>query len=289
MKFLKLLAALVLFIPAVLLFPTLTSAATVLNPGSTIFSTASIVFQGLQVSGSLDYLRVYWDASYLSKLGPLGVTCYLNCNPLEEVCIGRQNCTYIGPAGPALCSIQPVSYAYPLDTPQNATCIFYDPSKPEVEYLKYDLTYPNTTFKPLDFILYISQNFTVNLEKQFSMQINVKNVGVFIDNFTIRVNPNPANLVNLDERTRFVTVGPLTGNSYGNIPETFASIAKMRVLSTVTPINIIVQANSTTNNTVFRQQVVQIRAGVSSLPDFGLFGLMQIIIVAGLILFLKLK
>ncbi|HLC39284.1 MAG TPA: hypothetical protein VJJ76_00185 [archaeon] len=265
-------------------------AQTTLLPGSTSFSTEPLTIGELSLFGNLDYMRVYWNASYLSgTVQTVGVRCYINCNPLETSCDGWQNCTYEGSPGPGVCSVQPVSYNYPLDSGNLAVCVFYNPANPTVEYKKTDGTYPNRTFKPLDFSLFISPNFTVTVGKEFSMQINVKNNGVFTDYYNLTVNPQPVNLVAIDPQTQVTSFGPLTGNSYGNFPETFASIAKMRVLSTVSAINIQVIANSSTNGTVFREQVVQIRAGVSSLPDFGFFGLMQIIIVAAVVLFLKLK
>jgi hypothetical protein len=299
LKRLKLLKNLVagfpLLIASILIFANPISAQTSLNPSQPFgFSTISIVFQNLQFSGTLDYLRIYWNTSYIGT-APLsmGVKCYLNCNPLAESCDTRndgQNCTYVGPPGPAVCSIQPVTYNYPLDSGNLAVCIFYNPSYPSVQYKKSDGTYPSATIKPIDFQLFISQNFTVTVGRQFSMPISVKNVGVFTDSYNINTNTtfNTENLVDLDPKTTNVTVGPLTGNSFGNYPETFSSLAKILVKSTESPINIIITANSTTNNTVYRDRLVQIRAGMSSLPDFGLLGLMQIILLAAAILFLKL-
>jgi len=276
-----------------IIFSNPVSAQTSLNPSKPFgFSSTSIVFQDLQFSGTLDYLRIYWNTSYMGAAPPsIGVKCYLNCNPLAESCDTRndgQNCTYVGPPGPAVCSIQPVVYNYPLDSGNLAVCIFYNPSYPSVQYKKSDGTYPNATIKPIDFQLFISQNFTVTVGHQFSMPINVKNVGVFTDSYSINTTSNTENLVDLDPKTANVTVGPLTGNSFGNYPETFSSVAKILVKSTESQINIFVNVTSVVNNTVYRDSLIRIRAGMSSLPDFGLLGLMQIILLAAAILFLKL-
>jgi hypothetical protein len=275
-------------------FTTTTFAQTPLQPGQTHFSTVSIVFQDFQLSGNLDFLRIYWNTSYIGEeLYQIGVKCYLNCQPVDEKCVEEHweyNCTYLGPPGPGVCSIQPVEfgYLYPLDADNFVVCIFYNPIQPSVEYKLQDGTYPEKVFKPIDFILFLSQNFTVTVGQQFSMPINVKNVGIFTDSYNINVTGIPENLVDIANETANVTIGPLTGKSFGNFPETFSSIAKIFVKSTESSINIIVTANSTTDNAIYRRQFLQIRAGVSSLPDFGLLGIIQIILLAAAILFLKL-
>jgi hypothetical protein len=96
-------------------------------------------FKDLEFSGDLNYLRVYWNTTYLGEAPQqIGVKCYFNCNPLTDPnkCVGQQNCTYLGPPGPAVCSIQPVTYNSPLDADNLAVCIFYNPAQPSVEYKK---------------------------------------------------------------------------------------------------------------------------------------------------------
>jgi len=281
---------LILFFSLLAFIPT-SYAQTTLRSGQTSFSTVSIVFSNLQFSGDLNSLRIYWNTTFITGTIPqIGVKCYLNCNPLSQNCDGLpNNCTYLGPPGLGVCTIQPVQYSYPLDSQQNATCIFYNPSQPSVQYKKSDGTYPNTTFYPLKFDLFISQNFTVTVGKEFSMYIIIKNNGVFNDSYIQTVNAFPSNLIAIDPRTQTATIGPLKGNSFGSTPETFTSIAKVVVLSTSSPIDLFVYANSTTSNTVYQMRTVEIRAGISSLPDFSWVGILQIIVLASAVLFFKLK
>lgn len=276
-------------------------AQQVLSPGSTLFTSVSIAFQGLQFSGNFNFLRIYWNSSYIQStlsgqeagtFSLIGVKCYVNCNPLADPtkCDGQpNNCTFVGAPGIGVCTIQPISYVYPLNTPDNATCIFYNPQLPSVEYLKADGTYPNSTFYPINFNLYLAPNFTVTVGKPISMLVIVQNLGVFTDNYTQDVTAYPSNLISLDPTTTNTTLGPLVGNSYGNSPQPFASVAKFTLLSTTSPINLIVNITSMDNNTISQQQLLQIRAGVSSLPDFGWTGIVQILVLASVVLFLMRK
>lgn len=265
------------------------SAQIILPQGQTYF-TVAIVYYPLQFSGDLNSLRIYWNASYLGgSASQIGVKCYVNCNPLDpnnNECAGfPNNCTYLGPPGVSACTIQPMAYAYPLNTPENATCIFYNPAKPAVEYKKPDGTYPNATFYPINFNLYLVPNFTVSVGKPISLSFVVQNIGVFNDSYIQTLTAYPGNLISLDTKTQSATFGSLVGNSYGNTPQSFNSLAKFTLLSTTAPVNLVVDVNSTTNSTIEQEQVLRIQAGVSSLPDFGWLGLLQIIALASLILF----
>lgn len=288
--------SLALFLAALLsavLLSRAASAQIVGNPGQTTFSTGSITYSNLRFSGDLNSLRIYWNASYLTPVvGQIGVRCYLNCNPYTtpNACAGvSNNCTYLGPPGLSVCTILPVVYAVSLVTPQNATCIFYNPAQPTVEYKNPDGSYPSSAFYPISFNLYLSPNFTVAVGNPVSMAVIVQNLGVFTDNYTQVVRAYPGNLIALDASTKNTTFGPVTGNSYGNSPQPFASLAKFTLLSTSAPVNLIVDINSTVNSTIDAEQVLLIQAGISSLPDFTWTGLLQIIALAGLILFFMSK
>jgi len=269
------------------------SASTVLQSGSTSFTIASIALHTLQLSGDLNHLRVYWDASYLTGVEQnIDVNCYLNCNPIDDPiqCDGYpDNCTYLGPPGAGVCTMQPANYVYPLNTPENATCIFSNPASPDIEYKKADGTYPNKTFYPINFNIYISPDLKVAVGKENSMSVVVQNIGVITDNYTQNVTAFPANFVTLDSKTRSTYFGPLVGDSFGNTPQSFVSLAKFVILSTTSPINIIVNITSAANTTIYKEQVVQLRAGISSLPDFGWIGILQIAVIAAIVLFLVRK
>jgi len=291
MKILEIVLFIIFF--NLLFSPSISSAQVVINPGSTTFSTAIIIYQAPQVSGDLNSLIVYWSSYFISEEGYLlpssiGVKCYLNCNPItdSQQCNGQQNCTYLGPEGYGACRISPVQYVYPLSLPENMTCLFYNPSYPSVQYKNTDGTYPNTTFYPVNFNLFVSPNITVDVGDQLEMQIVLQNIGMIQDRYVYNITAYPSNLVAWDQRTRNATVGPLVGNSYGNVPQSETSVAKMRILSTISPITLLVNASSLTNNTIFYTRTVQVRAGVSSLPDFDWTGILQIVVVATAAFFL---
>jgi hypothetical protein len=270
-----------------------TSGETVLKPANTTFTVKKSIqlIAGIQLQGIPSYLNVYWNATYVGGTGNIGTKCYLNCNPIND-CSSAQNCAYSGQTGTSVCTIVNPSYNYYQDN--FVACKFFDPSFPDIPYEPY----PNKTFRPLSFNVWLSPA-TTTIGTPFSLQINVKNIGLFDDYYNVSVStPNP-NIISVDPLTANTTIGPLKGDSYLSVPETGFTFSNMRVLFLTSNSCVCINVNSTTkpdilgiynmNSVGCQPNCVQIKSSMASLPDFDWLGLIQIILLAAAIVYLKFK
>lgn len=279
---------LIIFLVLALFFP-LVEAQTVLNPGQTTFSVTSILVSPIQLQGNPSYLNIYWNASYVGMgTGSIGTNCYLNCNPKINDCSYAQQCSYTGSATNGACTILSPVYNYYADN--TVICKFFDPSFPDLPFEPY----PNKTFRPVAFNVWFSPVSAV-VGKEFNLQINVKNTGLFDDSYRISVTtPNP-NILLIDPLTAQTSVGPLKGDSYLNTPETGFSWAKITVLADSPCVCISVSSVAKSDvsgsydidSTSCQPNCVQIKSKMASLPDFGLFGIIQIILLAAILILVK--
>lgn len=292
---------------------------TPLNPGETTFDVPINIIplcdpgddftgecQNLALYGDLSYLNVKWNAYYSDNADkPIGIDCYLNCpNPDADIntnCVDYKNstnyCSYQGPTGKGFCTIVKPSYLY--NKTNNVTCNFYDPSVPEGKYLPY----PNRTFKPIDFDVYSSLGGSVTVGETFVLPVNVRNHGLFVNNFTINVSVLvKSNLVYIENQVN--QTDTLRYNKIGRIyPKvTFLSAEKVnfKVLTKPnTDPNTCSKSSDCTylgasvecvNSRCWKMNTVEITADISSLPEFNWTGLLQIIVLSAVvILFLKRK
>lgn len=281
---------LIVFLALTLFFP-LVNAQTVLEPGEKIFTVKSMIISALQLQGNYSttgsyYLNTYWNSSYIVGTGDIGANCYLNCDPKTTDCSSAQNCSYEGPTGNAVCTIISPSYNFYGDN--YVVCKFYDPATPSIPYEPY----PNKTFRPVAFSVWLF-SVTSTIGKEFSMQINVKNVGLFDDRYNITVSTPTPNILAIQNPGAFV--GPLKGDSYLNVPETGASFTRLTVLTDEPCVCITVNStakadvvgNYNMDSTSCSANCVKIQSKLASLPDFGFLGILQIILLAGILALLK--
>lgn len=192
-------------------FISIAFAQTTLEPAETTFTIGTIIleplpsgedftgwvgvpmeYRGIALTGDLNYLKIKWNARYIGEEKDIGVLCYLNCPnpspPIQESCEGYQNCSYLGPTGKRLCAIEKPEYHFTQIN--NVTCKFYDPSNPSIEFLPY----PNRTFYSIKFDLG-AEPATIIVGETFSLQINVKSLGLLISSFTVNLSlmPSPFN------------------------------------------------------------------------------------------------
>jgi hypothetical protein len=278
---------LIVFLALISLFP-LVEAQTTLKPGQTTFTIKSILISAIQLQGNPSYLNVYWNASYINGTGTIGANCTLNCNPKAADCSSAQYCSYLGETGVGVCTIVNPTYKYHEDN--SIVCKFLDPAFPNATYEPY----PNKTFRPMSFNVWLSPA-TATIGAEFSLQINVKNTGLFDDSYNVTASTPTLNILSINPQTAQTSVGPLKGDSYLNSPETGFSYVKLTVLTDEPCVCIAV--NSTTkadvigsyamDSTGCQTNCVQIKSKLASLPDFGLMGIMQIILLAGIVALAK--
>jgi hypothetical protein len=283
---------LAVFLALTLFFP-LANAQTVLEPGEKVFTVKSMIISALQLQGNYSttgsyYLNIYWNSYYIVGTGDIGAICYLNCNPKTADCSSAKNCSYLGPTGNAVCTIINPSYNFYGDN--IVICKFYDPATPDIPYEPY----PNKPFRPVAFSVWLF-GVTSTIGKEFSLQTNVKNTGLFDDRYNVTVSTPTPNILAIQNPEAFV--GPLKGDSYLNVPETGASYTRLTVLTDEPCVCITV--NSTVkadipgsynmDSTGCPANCVKIKSKLASLPDFGFLGILQIILLAGILAYLNFK
>jgi hypothetical protein len=271
----------VIVLSLLILIP-LANAQTILEPGTTTFTTASIVLTGnISLQGTTQYLNIFWNASYSTGfVKDVNVTCYLNCDPETQPCSSAQKCNYLGLSGTGACTITTPSYGY--YAANNVTCTFYDPQFPDIPYKPY----PNRTFKPIDFEVILPSHIDATIGREITPQINMRNKGLLVDNYSVHVYTLSPLLV-IDPSTALVTVGPVNGISYPYQGEIGSSYVKMTLLAaSSSPIVVFVEVNSTTKSDIFWTGSVEVLSKLSSLPDFSWSGIVQIIAIAAIVLFL---
>jgi hypothetical protein len=113
--------------------------------------------QFIGLFGDKTRIDVLWYAKYNPEsLDPINVTCWLNCNDTIDItnCLGHQNCSSQGKAGPMACTIFNPNYNY--FSINNVTCRFSDPNYPQLEYRLSDGTYPQRVFYPIKYSVSVS-------------------------------------------------------------------------------------------------------------------------------------
>jgi hypothetical protein len=268
--------------------------------------------QPLGLRGNISYLVVKWDARwYDNSPKDIGVRCYLNCpNPDEDIdanCASYQKCEYLGAPGRHSCVIQNPNYLF--KDLNNITCKFYNPESPEVDFLPY----PQRSFWIVDYQAKVVSELNPPLGEAYNLLINIKNLGLiptsFYVNFTDIQNPlNP---------TPVVLENNLVVTEKMNYGETTLALPRMLVLSSgrltfqtdvksnlepaqsfSTACNLDSDCPSSLDlndgvyclqNRCWQRSLTQATIGVKSLSEFGLIEVIEIILIATFLFFLKLK
>lgn len=297
-----------------LMFLVQTVSAQELLPGETTFEILTInltqlcspdddftgTCQNLALYGDLSYLNIKWNAYFSDGIDrEIGVECYLNCpNPGENITnnclaykISRNYCSYKSLTGYGICTIVNPNYLFKNQI-NNVTCRFYDPSRPNTEYLPY----PNRTFYPTKFDVFTSLNATVTVGESFVLELKIRNLGLIVSNFTSNVSAlNKQDLVIIENP--ITQTGQLKYNQIGKLyPKiTFLSAEKInfKVLtkSNIEPVTCSINEDCSyhnpgecVNGRCWKKNVVEVDASMLSLPEFGWNGLLQIIILSSIVI-----
>ena len=116
------------------------------------------------------------------------------------------------------------------------------------------------------------------------MPIHVKNKGLITDNYTIRVtSSNPSVISVTQEKTR------IEGIRYGETGDAYATLT----LKLVSPATITISATSEVSevyaNAISQVLNINVQGQLISLDEFGFVGIIQIILIFGLVVLVKFK
>lgn len=291
-----------------LLFPIALSQVA-LPPASTEFFILPIILsqcddftnskQFLCLHGDASFLTISWTARYFDNAEEnLGVTCYLNCkNPGDNIdvnCASSQKCDFVGLVGSRSCIIKDPNYQFTLPPGQNnnVICKFYDPetSLPFVPF-------PERKFRPINFTLVLS-SVTVNVGETFNFPLSVIPLGLIpsIYNFTI------AEISETKVLSIEATKGATEKLSYGDpgrfsprITQLAAKSTNVKVLATADKDPVTCSKNQDctylgdaecVQNRCWLKLERSLEAGNASLPDFDVFGFLQIMMISvGVLIF----
>jgi hypothetical protein len=154
--------------------------------------------QFIGLFGDKTRIDVLWYAKYNPEsLDPINVTCWLNCNDTINItnCLGHQNCSSQGKAGPMACTIFNPNYNY--FSINNVTCRFSNPNYPQLEYRLSDGTYPQRVFYPVRYTVSVSGG-TYLVGRTISLPINFVSYSFLNGNYTGLAYTQPTSFILID-------------------------------------------------------------------------------------------
>jgi hypothetical protein len=262
----------------ILLFaiPSLASAKIILNQNSTTFNVNSMLFQYLPLIGNASYLNVLWSVKQLEPSQPnVGINCTYTGTATGD-CVPKP---FIQGPGYGGCVVFNPPYDYSLNKLNKVSCFVY-----LVPDLRFNATF-NASFHPVAFIASTSlSSLSITVGDQVQLRINVQNIGLFTDNYTVNIS-SPASYVYVSNP--IASTGLVPGNPFNQSAFTSTSITALA--ATTDTIRLTAYVNSAYPQIEPFPIPIVLKTGFASLPDFTILGIMQIIILAALILFLKKK
>jgi len=245
--------------------------SSLLVPLIVVPSKATPILTQISYSGNLDQMGVLWTAEYTEPSTSLiDINCTLN---------NQQNCEpfYSGPEGPGGCYFASPQYDMSRDgnelrTVQNELrCTACNHDYPGVcnQYIE--------TFYPLSFEVDLPNEITTVIGEEQTVGIMVTNNGLLTDSYSVGAVPlDPWVLVKDGDQT----TQPLDTN-YRERVYVGITLLSAEQLGTV-----MLTVNSTISNSyevIFFDGNINVRGSYKSLPDFGLFGIFQIMIIAAIL------
>lgn len=168
-----------------------------LRPGENTFEIASpLVLRTLKLVGDRKYLNIFWQAEYLEGWKKeIGIKCYLNC-PYDDIreCKNYQNCSSTTLSSyQGICTISEPRYDF--TNLNSLICEVNDPtlsSNGETSQI--------WKFWPLYFSSSPLKDISATVGEEIVLSINVKNLGLLTDNYTINITPlNNHHLISIRE------------------------------------------------------------------------------------------
>lgn len=232
------------------------------------------------ISGDLNYLNIFWNTSFIKgSIKDVNITCWLSCDPRITDCSLAQRCR--GFKFVDICTIYYPQYnstlecnAYGCEAGKDkVVCSVNDTEIPQIG------SFAALEFKHLAFDLSVLPEATFTVGKSI-LPVNLRNKGLLKDNYTLSaVSLTPTLVrVNLLEKS----IENLLYNQWDGITAEFLFL-------TGGTGNIYIRANSTTNSNIYKVATLTLRAGYATLSEFEIFGLLQIIFLAGIIFYIFTK
>lgn len=225
--------------------------------------------------GSTSTLTAKWESFYPDNNPEreMKVKCALNCDPDTQNCNtdGNRCSPYdanqgSGETKEGACDVS--SPAYDFQTTNKLICVFYDPSDATLK------TRINHDFEPVNFEGRTPSQVIANVGSSSDLKIDITNKGLLTDSYRISITPSGS-----------VSVSPTLitteSTSSGKVTSGTTSIAPL--VDANSELDITIQSLTSSKTQTLK---VQVQPDFLALPEFGLKGLIQIIIIAGVVYFL---
>ena len=234
-----------------------------------------ILIRSLYFSTTLDQINLNWITEYS------GDTVNVECKLVIEG--GEQNCvppTYSGPPGGGGCTILTPVYDMTPDSggelrtkPNTIYCNASDPNSPGI-YVE-----ATRIFYPISFEVFMPTSMSLTVGEEQDLVIIVKNNGTLSDVYGITVDSNDPGLLTIENGAQ--TTASLSTN---DVQQIYVGVNALTSEQTTTADIVISSDTSKSYTEIKSDQTLTVKGGLINLPDFGFFGIIQIMLIAAVVL-----
>jgi hypothetical protein len=248
-------------------------AQTTLTPATVGFNIFPFSFAFTKLAGTQTSFSAFWSVQQTGSQEPLtGVSCtFYNGTLTPTDCLPKP---FIQGSGSGSCSVQNPNYDY---TKLNSvSCFVYYTTDPST-----NATY-NISFYPLAFNISAGLG-SLTVGRPIPLRVNVQNTGLLTDNYTVNMTSSSSYIFISHQLT---STGFLQGSPTYEYGYSVSDVTALASIETQTKIYISVC--STIKPSICQTlPPITLTAGLASLPDFTILGIVQIVILAALILWAK--
>ncbi len=230
--------------------------------------------RSLHFSTTLDQININWVTEYGGAT--VNVECELNglwnCNPFPYSSEpGGGGCTILLP--PAEYDMTPDPGGELRTNPNTIYCKAFDPIDPG--------TYVEVTriFYPISFEVFMPSSMSLVVGEGQDLVIIVKNNGTLSDTYGISVVATDPGLLIIENGAQ--TTASLSTN---DVQQIYVGVNVLSSEQTATADVSISSDTSQSPNKIESDQTLIVKGGLISLPDFGFFGIIQIMLIAAVVL-----
>ncbi len=229
-------------------------------------------------SGELSKFDANWEAFYPTLTSrDMKAKCALNCNPSTQNCAGAlgQSCEpYDQSLGTnqlkkGSCSVSNPYYNFAQTN--KIICLFYDPNDLSLNAVV------NHDFIPLDFDIRSTSRISSSVGSVIDLRVDVNNKGLLGDAYTVTLAASDPTAVDITPQSR--NTGKIPSKQLGSVTSSIRPLVDKTNLITVT-------VTSDTQPSMSKVFQVELNPSLFVLPEFGLVGFLQIVIIAAIVYFL---
>jgi len=243
------------------------------------FSDGETVFY---FSGDLNYFNNFWTLNYPYLKRSASVKCALNCDPSKISCPANSQCIpypYKQDPGKGTCAVpNPI---YNFSVPNSVGCLVYDTNLPQRVYSSY-----NYAFNSVNFDVSVPPTVAITVGQSFSLPINLKNIGLLADDYTVELKTSTPNTVLIEGNTSIIP--GLKTNSTGDINFRITLLASGSASVTIN-VTSLVSCRYSPQGCLSKSVVLTLQGGVNNLPDFDSIGVLQIVAISAILVFVSFK